>query len=79
MKQATLWLTVLLLGTSPAFGREPKEYDSDVVYDESKIPSYDLPPLLVTAEGEPVTTPEQWRNCSHRRAGPPGRPRIGFV
>ncbi|MBN2130690.1 MAG: hypothetical protein JW741_14400, partial [Sedimentisphaerales bacterium] len=62
MKKAILWLTVLLLGTAPALAREPKEYDSDVIYDESKIPHYDLPPLLVTAEGEPVTTAEQWRN-----------------
>lgn len=44
------------------FGREPKEYDSDVIYEENQIPHYDLPPLLVTAEGKPVTTAEQWRN-----------------
>ena len=62
MKKAILWLTVLLLGSGLAFGREPKEYDSDVIYDESKIPHYDLPPLLVTAEGERVTTAKQWRN-----------------
>jgi len=42
--------------------REPKEYDSDVIYDESKIPHYDLPALLVTAEGKKITTSEEWRN-----------------
>jgi len=40
--------------------REPKENDSDVIYDEAKVPHYDLPELLVTAEGAPVTTAEQW-------------------
>ena len=43
-------------------GRERKEYDSDVIYDEDKIPHYDLPPLLVTAESEEVATPEAWQN-----------------
>lgn len=45
-----------------AQAREPKENDSDVIYDEDKVPSYDLPPLLVTAEGMPVTSPGEWRN-----------------
>ncbi len=52
----------LALGaSSPSDAREAKEYDSDVNYDENKTPHYDLPPLLITAEGEEVTTPEQWR------------------
>src|SRR4030065_623457 len=62
MKKVIFCLMVIFLGSMPAFGREPKEYDNDVVYDESKIPHYDLPSLLVTAEGKPVTTSEQWRN-----------------
>jgi hypothetical protein len=62
MKKVILYLTVFSLYSSFVFGREPKEYDSDVIYDESKIPNYDLPPLLVTAEGKPVTTAEQWWN-----------------
>jgi hypothetical protein len=62
MKHAILCLTVLLVASTPMFGREPKEYDSNVIYDESKIPAYDLPSLLVTAEGTPVTTAEQWQN-----------------
>ena len=52
---------ILLLMVSLAGAREPKEYDGNVIYDEAKIPHYDLPPLLVTAEGKPVTTAEQWR------------------
>lgn len=42
--------------------RELKEGDKDVNYDETKIPAYDLPPLLVTAEGKRITDPEQWWN-----------------
>ncbi len=57
----TSGLGVFLLMVSLAGAREPKEYDGNVIYDEAKIPHYDLPPLLVTAEGKPVTTAEQWR------------------
>jgi hypothetical protein len=32
------------------------------VYDEGKVPPYDLPPLLVSSEGKPITTPEEWFN-----------------
>ncbi len=39
---------------------EPKNHDKDVVYDEAKVPPYDLPPLLVSSEGKPITTPEEW-------------------
>ncbi len=53
---------VLLLGASLVFGRELKEYDSDVIYDESKIPHYDLPPLWMTAEGKRITTAQEWMN-----------------
>jgi hypothetical protein len=61
--KVTLCLIVLLLGSARAFAREPKEYHSDVIYDEGKIPHYDPPPLLVTAQGEQVTTAEQWHNA----------------
>ena len=44
------------------FSRELKEFDNDVNYDEARIPHYDLPDSLVTAEGKPVTTADQWRN-----------------
>ena len=62
MKKLALWTTVLLLSGLPASGREPKEYDSDVIYDQNKVPHYNLPPLLVTAEGKTITTAEEWRN-----------------
>ena len=41
--------------------RQLKEYDNDINYDETKVPHYDLPPLLVSAEGTKITTADQWR------------------
>lgn len=41
---------------------QPKELDLDVVYNEERLPRYTLPPLLVTTEGDAVTTPEIWRD-----------------
>ena len=58
-----LWL-VLYLAASQVAGvsaQESKELDGDVLYDEAKLPHYDLPPLLTTAEGETVTSPEHWK------------------
>ncbi|MEA3365772.1 MAG: prolyl oligopeptidase family serine peptidase, partial [Candidatus Hydrogenedentes bacterium] len=43
-----------------AGAKELKEDDSDVIYDENRAPHYDLPPLLVTAEGKQVTMPNEW-------------------
>jgi hypothetical protein len=62
MKKTIICIAVVLLSGTLVFGREPKEYDSDLIYDESKIPHYDLPRLLVTAEGKKITTGEEWRN-----------------
>lgn len=39
---------------------QKKESDFDVIRDEQLVPNYDLPPLLVNAAGQTVTTPEQW-------------------
>jgi len=47
---------------NPALAREPKEYDFDVNYEEDRLPKYQLPPLLVTSEGDRITTAEEWRN-----------------
>lgn len=55
-------LSLLFACCAVVHAREKKEYDRDVNYDETRIPHYDLPALLVTAAGERVTTPEQWRN-----------------
>ena len=41
---------------------ESKESDLNVNHDEALVGRYELPPLLVTAEGKTVTTPEEWRN-----------------
>ncbi len=62
MKKLAVCLAVLLFSGTITLSREPKEYDSDVIYDQSKVPHYDLPPLLVTAEGKTIKTPEEWRN-----------------
>jgi len=48
--------------STSTFGREKKEYDSDVNYDEGKIPHYDLPPSLVSEEGKKITTTDEWMN-----------------
>jgi len=37
---------------------EPKNHDFDVIRDEAHVPAYQLPPLLVSSEGKPITTPE---------------------
>ena len=60
MKKAMVCAAILLLSGALGLSRELKEYDSDLIYEESKVPHYDLPPLLVTAEGKPVTTAEEW-------------------
>ena len=39
---------------------EPKNHDFDVVRTEDAVPAYQLPPLLVTVEGHPVRTPQEW-------------------
>jgi len=62
MKKLVLCTVVVLLSRMSVLGREPKEYDSDVIYDQSKVLHYDLPPLLVTAEGKRITTAEEWKN-----------------
>ena len=59
MRNAVAVILMLTL-VNQVMAREAKESDADVNYDESKIPRYDLPPLLVTAEGKEVTTADQW-------------------
>ena len=64
MNKTIVWLTLVVVGMAVGLSdaREKKEYDNDVNYDEGKIPHYDLPPLLVTAEGKEVTTADEWKN-----------------
>ena len=55
------WALGLALGIAGScLAREAKEYDRDVIYEEERLPNYDLPPVLVTSMGEPVTTAEDW-------------------
>ena len=55
-------LCVLLVhvAAEASIAREPKEYDKDVIYEESQVPAFDLPPLLVSSEGMPITSAEEW-------------------
>lgn len=61
MKRLVIWILVAGFFATVGFAREAKEYDADVNYDEERLPHYDLPPLLVTSQGEAVTTAEEWR------------------
>ncbi|MEJ6646899.1 MAG: hypothetical protein QNL24_06215, partial [Akkermansiaceae bacterium] len=56
-----VFLILGLLVGSAVLARQAKEGDKDVNYDESKVPAYDLPELLVTVEGKRITTAEEWR------------------
>jgi len=51
---------LVLLAAGEVTAREPKEYDKNLNYDEARLPAYDLPPLLVSSEGKPITTAEEW-------------------
>ena len=55
-----LMLAFLLLGMHRPLADEPKNHDFDVVRDETAVPPYQLPPILVSAEGRAITTPEAW-------------------
>ena len=61
MKTLLLACSVFLSVMGPGIAAEPnKESDKDVIYDEARVPAYDLPSLLVSAEGKPITTPDEW-------------------
>ncbi len=63
MFRNTLTFTIAIgLIYNSALARELKEFDNNVNYDESKVPHYDLPDPLTTAEGTSVTNAKQWRN-----------------
>ena len=59
-----LSLGMAILTPCPQIARadDSKNHDKDVVYDEAKVPPYDLPPLLLSSEGKAITTPEEWFN-----------------
>ena len=62
MKKKSTIVIWLLICFTLAFGRQKKEYDFDVNYDETKVPAFDLPKLLVSAEGDSITTAYDWKN-----------------
>lgn len=66
MKHIAPAVVLLLIGllnpVAPARADEPKNHDFDVVRDEAAVPPYQLPPILMSAEGKPITTPEEWFN-----------------
>ena len=51
-------LIFILHGNSNA--REAKEYDNDVNYEETKIPHYDLPQLLIGPDGKKISSTSEW-------------------
>ncbi len=59
-RRALVWMAIGCLAFSSSEAREAKEHDRDVNYDEARLPHYDLPPVLVTAQGKKVTTAEEW-------------------
>ncbi|MBD3266481.1 acetylxylan esterase [bacterium] len=60
MRYLSLMVCVMAICVLAASARELKEYDSDLIYEESKIPHYALPELLVSAEGKRITTAKDW-------------------
>ena len=57
---AVLAVLLACFAVQPCSAREPKESDKDLIYDEARVPAYDLPPLLVSSEGKSITTPDEW-------------------
>ncbi|MCA9200442.1 MAG: acetylxylan esterase [Planctomycetales bacterium] len=62
MKTFLILLVSLCFVSHIAVAREPKESDKDVNYDEARLPAYDLPPLLLTSEGQKIDSAEAWMN-----------------
>ena len=61
MKKAILF-SAIIFSITLAFAQEKKELDIDVNYDESKVPKYDLPELLLSAEGNIISSADDWIN-----------------
>lgn len=61
MKYLLLFSMIAFTCLCTVQAQEKKEFDYNVNYDESKVPPYRLPPLLISAEGVSITTAEAWR------------------
>lgn len=48
------------LTAPPARSDEAKYHNKDLILDEARVPAYDLPPILVSSEGQPITTADEW-------------------
>jgi hypothetical protein len=55
-------LLSLLRPSCTTHADEPKNHDFDVIRDEASVPPYQLPPILASSEGKPITTAEAWFN-----------------
>jgi len=60
MKNIYRFFVILLMCTTVVFPRQQKELDSDVNYDEAKVPNYTLPSLLVSTQGDSIQTAAEW-------------------
>jgi hypothetical protein len=60
MKNLLLLVLLAHFVVEHGFADEPKYHDKDLIYDEARVPAYDLPPLLVSSEGKRITTAEEW-------------------
>jgi hypothetical protein len=60
MKHLNILLIFLMIGCTVAQARQKKELDFDIVYDESKVSAYQLPELLISADGDTIDTPDEW-------------------
>ena len=54
------WVGALIFSLLVLRAEEPKNSDLDVIRDESKVPPYQLPPALVSAEGRTITNAQDW-------------------
>lgn len=61
MSRFCLFLT-LFLCSNIIFSQQKKEDDFDINYNESKVPSYQLPELQETTDGQKVETVKAWEN-----------------
>jgi hypothetical protein len=58
----TILFFAIIFSITPAFAQQKKELDIDVNYDESNVPKYNLPELLISAEGNTISSADDWIN-----------------
>ena len=60
MKKLITTCLLCLATLVSSLAEDRKYHDNDVILDEAMVPPYDIPPVLLTSEGKPVTTSEEW-------------------